>query len=135
MAPPSIITSPSDGRHRLWDPSAEDFVGVWEPEERHLAEAALRKAASRHQSAARRRAPTEPTRVVGPFEMRARSDALRPVDPSRPFAQQFSHGWLAWNPITRSWVSRKGLGAMTRREAERELNAIAERMNGGARGR
>ncbi len=128
-----LITSPTDGRHRLWDPRAEDFVGVWEPGERHLAEKAMRRLKPRP-----KREPTSaPKRalVEGPFEMRSRDDAFLPVDPSRPYAQQFSHGWLVWNPLTRAWTGRAGLGALTRVGAERTLAAVAARMNGGPGGR
>jgi len=134
---PSIITSPTDGRHRLWDPRAEDFVGVWEPGERHLAEKAMARLKPRRASRtpAAPAAPAAPARVEGPFQMRRRAEAFLPVDPDRPYAQEFSHGWLVWNPLTRAWTGRAGLGALTRGGAERTLAAVAARMNGGARGR
>jgi hypothetical protein len=129
---PTIITSPTDGRHRLWDPRAEDFVGVWEPDQLELAKKAMARIKPRRRAAA----PAATKRVEGPFLMRPRAEAFLPVNPDIPYAQEFSHGWLVWNPLTRAWTGRTGLGAMTRAGARRTLASVAAKMNNGeARGR
>ncbi len=130
---PVLITSPTDGRHRVYDPVRDQYVGPWEPDRIDLAQRELRRITARVKARAAKAAKAPP-HVVGPFVMRTRAEALTPADTSRPFAQEFAHGWLVWNPVTQAWTGRPGLGAFRFEEVGPALERVAQRMNEVARG-
>lgn len=121
--PPTIITSPTDHRHRVFD--GDKIVAIYEPHEGADAEAHLAKL----QPKPRRRAAPE-TRGDFALELTAapvsRASAATPTaaDINRVHLQKFSDGYRVWHPGRQLYVSGTDGAYRTQLEAQDRAREI-----------
>lgn len=121
--PPSLITSPTDHRHRVFD--GEKIVAIYEPHEHEAANAHL---AQLQPKARRRAAPA--AREGFALELTAapvsRASAATPAaaDVDRVHLQKFSDGYRVWHPGRQLYVSGSDGAYRTQLEAQDRAREI-----------
>lgn len=135
---PHIHQSPSDLRYRVHD--GDQFVAVFEPDEKHLAEEHLAQIVG-----GRRRRVQTPVAVPRELVLEldavpsaGRAVAVAEEDPETVHVKQFRDGWRVWHPGTRSYLAGPGFepyptktAAMERaRDVMVQIGATAKRPQG-----